>query len=85
MSKSLYRKFHHENPDKIEKIDLEFPKELVKLGVVTAIEYKASAPSKFTDGAYRHDFKKKPILACDKNGVLYIIRVKITSRGIEDR
>lgn len=85
MSEKIYKLFHHENPDKIERINLDFPHELIKLGECTAIEYKASKPSKFSEGTYRHEFKKKPILAADKSGVLYIIRARITSRGIEDR
>ncbi len=83
MSKTLYKKFHHKKPDKVQTLEFEVPKELIRLGVITAIEYKVTPPSKFTEGTYRHEFKRPKLLATDKNGVLYIIKVKITSRGIE--
>jgi len=83
MPENLYKRFHHKNPDRVQKLEFEVPKELTRLGVITAIEYKATPPSKFTEGTYRHEFKKPKLLAADKNGVLYVIKVKITKRGIE--
>ena len=83
MAESLYKRFHHKSPDKVQTLEFEVPKELVRLGVCTAIEYQVSPPSKFTEGKYRHEFKKSVLLAADKNGVLYIIKARITKRGIE--
>lgn len=83
MSQKLYERFHHKKPDKVQKLEFEVPKELVRLGVITAIEYNVTPPSKFAEGTYRHEFKVPKLLAADKNGVLYVIKAKITSRGIE--
>lgn len=85
MPKEIYRKFHDTEPDKIVEIPFKIPKTLTKIGKCLSIEYSCSHPSKFTEGTYRHDFKKHPLLATDGKNLYIIGKIKITKRGIEDK
>lgn len=95
---NLYQSFHGNPPARLRKVNLPIPKKgtrLIKIGRLTAIEYKPEHPSRLAGREFRHTLgdtgyaklPEKPLLVTDEKGEnLYIIKdgakTKFTHRGI---
>lgn len=87
-AKKAFSAFHHVEARYLDAAGHKAPNLVYELGVLEAVQYRASIDGKVR--SYRHDFRRssQPRLAVSPDGSqLYIVagRYRVKERGIEDR
>ena len=79
-----YETFHESASTKVSKVRVNTPKKLFKIGDIVSLVYKPTGQSTKKNHLYEHKFgdwgsgvrgnPKLPVLACDENGEMYLLR-----------